>query len=159
MKLAEHVARLFLWICNRIDYNLRPITIKESLAIFTHDTHGPGPEELKGIVERALDADKAEDIATIHLDGQSALADYMIIASGTSSRHVASLAKKLKQRLEIQGVKSIHIEGMDRADWVAMDLGDIIVHLFRPEVRSFYNMEKMWGSLPISLVSSEQIQA
>lgn len=70
----------------------------------------------------------------------------MIIASGTSSRHVSALADKLKTRLELKGVKGITIEGKDQSDWVAIDAGDIIVHLFRPEVRQFYNIEKMWGA-------------
>lgn len=91
-----------------------------------------------------MDADKAADILTIDLNDQSALADYMIIASGTSSRHVAALAEKLKDRLNARGVKEIRMEGMTQADWVAIDAGDVIVHLFRPEVREFYNIEKMW---------------
>ena len=70
----------------------------------------------------------------------------MIIASGTSSRHVSALAEKLKTRLELKGVKGLNIEGKNQSDWVVMDAGDIIVHLFRPEVRSFYNIEKMWGT-------------
>lgn len=81
----------------------------------------------------------------------------MIIASGTSSRHVSALADKLKTRLELKGVKGIHIEGKTQADWVAIDVGDIIIHLFRPEVRSFYNIEKMWGTASSSVV--EQIHA
>ncbi len=94
----------------------------------------------------SLDSDKAMDIVTIQLDPQAALADYMIIASGTSSRHVLATAEKLKDRLNVRGLKNIRIEGADHADWVVLDLGDIIVHLFRPEVRSFYNIEKMWAS-------------
>lgn len=70
----------------------------------------------------------------------------MIIASGTSSRHVSALAQKLKTRLEFRGVKGMAIEGLSQSDWVAIDAGDVIVHLFRPEVRNFYNIEKMWGA-------------
>ncbi|MCD8562542.1 MAG: ribosome silencing factor [Alphaproteobacteria bacterium] len=84
------------------------------------------------------------DIVTIEMDAQSGIADYMIVASGTSSRHVAALAEKLKERLEARGVKGIRLEGLSQADWVAMDAGDVLVHLFRPEVREFYNIEKMW---------------
>mgnify|MGYP001415507458 CR=1 FL=1 len=81
----------------------------------------------------------------------------MIIASGTSSRHVSALAEKLKDRLSTRGVKNIIIEGLSQSDWVAMDCGDIIVHLFRPEVRAFYNMEKMWGaSAPYDVVDTHQ---
>ena len=92
-----------------------------------------------------MDADKAFEIVTIELDEQAALADYMVIASGTSSRHVSALAEKLKERLEIRGVKDVRLEGVAQSDWVAIDAGDVIVHLFRPEVRAFYNIEKMWA--------------
>lgn len=95
-----------------------------------------------------MDADKAMDIVVIDLKEQSGLADYMIIASGTSSRHVSSMATKLKDRLSARGIKGIAIEGLSQSDWVAIDAGDIIVHLFRPEVRDFYNIEKMWNALP-----------
>jgi len=91
-----------------------------------------------------LDADKAQDIKVIDLQSQSAIADYMVIATGTSSRHVAAIASKVKERLEGRGIKGIKIEGLAQSDWVAIDTGDIIIHLFREEVRSFYNIEKMW---------------
>lgn len=99
------------------------------------------------------------DIVTIELTDGSALADYMIIASGTSSRHVNALASKLKDRLLICGVKSIHIEGQTQSDWIVVDMGDVILHLFRPEVREFYNLEKMWCSHPAFEVVSDQMQA
>lgn len=104
---------------------------------------------MKALVEQSLDADKAENIVTIDLDSQSGLADYMIIASGTSSRHVAALAEKLMERLSARGVKGTRAEGMAQADWVVVDAGDIIIHLFRPEVRTFYNLEKMWNPLHV----------
>lgn len=88
------------------------------------------------------------DITTIELDDQTALADYMIIACGSSSRHVSALAEKLKQRLEARGLRQIRVEGLEQSDWVVIDAGDALIHLFRPEVRSFYNIEKMWGALP-----------
>lgn len=103
------------------------------------------PHTLKDLVEKSLDADKAIDISVIALDQQSALADYMIIASGTSSRHVTAMADKLRDRLSVRGVKGIRLEGVERGDWVVVDAGDIIIHLFRPEVREFYNIERMWG--------------
>lgn len=99
------------------------------------------------------------DIVTIELTDESALADYMIIASGTSSRHVNALASKLKDRLLIRGVKNIHIEGQTQSDWIVMDMGDVILHLFRPEVREFYNLEKMWCAHPAFEVVSDQRQA
>ena len=86
---------------------------------------------------------------------QTAIADYMIVASGTSSRHVSALAGKLKDRLGVRGVKNISMEGTDGSDWVVIDAGDVIVHMFRPEVREFYNIEKMWGAdSPIHVVHS-----
>ncbi len=97
-------------------------------------------------------------MVTIDLRGKTAIADYMVVASGTSSRHVSAIAQKLKGRLELRGVKQIKIEGADQCDWVAIDAGDIIVHLFRPEVRSFYNIEKMWGPNLAPEVSSEHAQ-
>lgn len=106
-----------------------------------------------------MDADKALDIITVELDDHAALADYMIIASGTSSRHVQALASKLKGRLEARGVKGIQIEGLSQCDWVAIDAGDIIIHLFRPEVRDFYNLEKMWCPYPAQTSTSEQVIA
>jgi len=98
------------------------------------------------LVEKSLDADKAEDMVVIKLDEQTALADYMFVVTGNSSRHIVAMASKLKDRLSVRGVKNIRIEGAERADWVVLDMGDIIVHLFRSEVRSFYNIEKMWGA-------------
>lgn len=117
------------------------------MTILTHDTSGiNGPDDLRNLVEKSLDADKAEDMVIIKLDEQTALADYMFVVTGTSSRHIVAMASKLKDRLSVRGLKNIRIEGTERADWVVLDLGDVIVHLFRPEVRSFYNIEKMWGT-------------
>ena len=83
----------------------------------------------------------------------------MIIASGTSSRHVSAIAEKLKDRLNIRGIKNVRAEGLTNSDWVVLDAGDVIVHLFRPEVRAFYNMEKMWGAFHPTSAFGEQIQA
>lgn len=102
------------------------------------------PHHLKDLILQVLDDNKAEDIEAIDLGGQSSLADYMVIASGTSSRQVAGLAHKLDEKLSPQGFPVLRIDGLPTADWVVVDLGDVIVHLFRPEVRSFYNIEKMW---------------
>lgn len=129
--------------------------------ILTHDTHGTdGPDDLRTLVEKSLDADKAVEISVIKLDERTALADYMVVASGTSSRHLVALANNLKDRLAVRGHKGIRIEGAERADWVIVDVGDIIIHLFRPEVREFYNIEKMWGapvpSLQLDVVEGHQ---
>lgn len=94
---------------------------------------------------------KAEDIVTIDLTGKSSLADTMVVASGSSQRHVASVADRVVKNLGEQAhLRGIRVEGMRQADWVLIDAGDVIVHVFRPEVRAFYNLEKMWagGKLP-----------
>ena len=118
---------------------------KEQRAILTFDAHGDlTPDEVKTLIVQSLDADKASDIISIPLDDKTGLADHMVIASGTSSRHVAALAEKIKDRLAARGIKHVRIEGLSQGDWVAIDAGDEIVHLFRPEVREFYNIEKMW---------------
>ncbi len=110
----------------------------------TYKTGLESPEQLKAVIEQSLDSDKAVDIKTIDLKDQTAIADYMIVASGSSSRQVAALAEKLQARLKALGLSDIRIEGKDQCNWVIVDAGDIVVHLFRPEVREFYNIEKMW---------------
>ena len=92
-----------------------------------------------------LDEDQAQDLVTIPLEGKSSIADHMVIASGRSTRQVAAMATKLAERLKKEGHGSPRIEGLPAADWVLIDAGDVVVHLFRPEVRSFYNLERMWG--------------
>ena len=95
---------------------------------------------------KALEDDKAEDVLFIDLEGKSSLADFMIIASGRSGRHVAALADHLAQDIKKLTGRPASIEGMPNADWVLIDTGDVIVHLFRPEVREFYNLEKIRAS-------------
>ncbi|NBW04318.1 MAG: ribosome silencing factor [Alphaproteobacteria bacterium] len=93
----------------------------------------------------SLEDDKAEDILTISLAGKSAMADYMVIASGSSSRQVAAMAEHLETKLKQQKVDILGLEGLRQADWVLLDANDVIVHLFRPEVREFYGLERMWA--------------
>jgi ribosome-associated protein len=93
---------------------------------------------------RSLEDSKAEDIVSIDIQGKSPLADYMIVASGRSHRHVAAVADHLLRALKEAGFGTARVEGLSGADWVLIDAGDIIVHVFRPEVREFYNIEKMW---------------
>ncbi len=123
-------------------------------------TTGKAPvsvERLLDLAKTSLDDDKAEDITVIDLSGKSAIADYMLIASGRSSRHVAAIAEHLQQKLKAAGAGPVSAEGTGRCDWVLLDAGDIIVHLFRPEVRAFYNLEKMWGlELPTRAVAAVQ---
>lgn len=92
-----------------------------------------------------LDDDQAQDVVSIPLEGKSSIADYMVIASGRSTRQVAAMAAKLAERLKKEGHGTPRVEGLPAADWVLIDAGDVVVHLFRPEVRSFYNLERMWG--------------
>ena len=97
------------------------------------------------VVVASLDQHKAEDLAIIALKGKSTIADYMVIGTGRSSRHVTTLAETLVTKLKEYGISGITPEGARRGDWVLIDAGDVVVHVFRPEVRSFYNLEKMWG--------------
>ena len=101
-------------------------------------------EDLLRVVVESLDDDKAEEIVTIDLRGRSEMGDFMVIASGRSTRQVAAIAEKLADRLkQDHGILS-KMEGKETADWVLIDTGDVIVHVFRPEVRDFYQLEKMW---------------
>ena len=102
-------------------------------------------EALHQLVLRSLDDDQAQDVVTINLSGKSNIADHMVIASGRSTRQVAAIATHLAERLKKEGHGNPRIEGLPAADWVLIDAGDVVVHLFRPEVRSFYNLERMWG--------------
>lgn len=97
------------------------------------------------LVLSSLDDSKAEEIASIDLRGKSALADHMVVASGRSHRHVAAVADHLLRDLKEKGFGTAKVEGLQNGDWVLIDTGDIIVHIFRPEVRAFYNIEKMWS--------------
>ena len=89
---------------------------------------------------------KAEDILTIDLTGKSSIADFMVVASGRSQRHVASIADQVVKDIEKAGVPRVRVEGLRQGDWVLIDAGDVIVHVFRPEVRAHYNLEKMWSA-------------
>ena len=106
---------------------------------------GASSDPLHEAVLQSLDDDQAQEIVSIPLEGKSSIADHMVIASGRSSRQVASMAQKLAERLKRQFGRNVRIEGLPVADWVLIDAGDVIVHLFRPEVRSFYNLERMWS--------------
>ena len=106
------------------------------------------PEEvarLHELVLKSLDDDQAVEVISIPLAGKSSIADHMVIASGRSSRQVASMATKLADKIKQQFGRIVRIEGLPVADWVLIDADDVIVHLFRPEVRTFYNLERMWA--------------
>jgi ribosome-associated protein len=100
---------------------------------------------LHALVLASLDEDQAQELVSIPLEGKSSIADHMVIASGRSTRQVASMAQKLAERIKAAGFGHVRIEGLPAADWALVDAGDVVVHLFRPEVRTFYNLERMWG--------------
>jgi ribosome-associated protein len=114
-------------------------------------------EALHKLVLASLDDDQAVDTISIPLAGKSSIADHMVIASGRSTRQVASMASKLAEKIKGELGRSTRIEGLPTADWVLIDAGDVIVHLFRPEVRSFYNLERMWafGDAPVAAVDAQ----
>ena len=102
---------------------------------------------LKTLIIKTLDDNKATDIIAIDLEGKTSLADYMIIASGTSSRHIQSLSEKVLNELKLSGIQESRIEGEKSSDWKLVDGIDLIVHIFNPEKRKFYELEKMWSEL------------
>ncbi len=102
---------------------------------------------LLSLILDSLDQDKAEEVSSIDLRGKTTVADHMVIASGRSARQVASISEKLVERIKASGAKT-RVEGKEAGDWVLIDAGDVIVHVFRPEVRDFYQLEKMWMTSP-----------
>tara|TARA_B100001121_G_C18677233_1_gene616807 strand:+ start:1769 stop:2119 length:351 start_codon:yes stop_codon:yes gene_type:complete len=103
--------------------------------------------DLNQILIRTLDSNKAQDIVTIDLKDKSSMADYLIIASGTSSRHIQSLSEQILDKLKKNGIKDSKIEGKESSEWKLVDGIDVIVHIFHPEKRKFYELEKMWSEL------------
>ena len=105
-----------------------------------------GPDwPLMNVILDSVEDSKAEHVIAINLEGRSSMADGMVIASGRANRHVAAIAEQLVTKLKAHGQKDIRVEGLDQSDWVLVDAGNVIVHIFRPEVRSFYNLEKLWS--------------
>ena len=107
--------------------------------------HHPEQLPLLSRILVSLDDDKAEDVATIDLAGRSSLADWIVIANGRSQRHVSAIAEHLARRLKEAGYGTRPVDGMESGDWVLVDAGDVIVHIFRPEVRAYYDLEGMWS--------------
>ncbi len=105
----------------------------------------PDADETLSLILARLEDMKAEETITIDLRGKSSISDYMVITTGRSNRHVGSIAENVAKGLKERGVKSVHVEGLTNSDWVLIDSGDIVVHVFRPEIREFYNLERMWG--------------
>lgn len=118
-----------------------PETTSKTSGNYSADRNDPS---LIDLVLEILEDAKAEDIVTIDLEGKSSLGDYMVIASGRSNRHVSSVADKLIKKLKESGYGRATVEGLTNADWVLIDASDVIIHVFRPEVREFYNLEKIW---------------
>ena len=114
-------------------------------AISAKNSSSTDVQKLLSVVEVSLEDDQAIDILSIDLKNKSTLADHMVVASGRSTRHVGAIADHLVRKLKEKGVKGISMEGQTHCDWVLIDAGDIIVHLFRPEVRDFYKLEKLWS--------------
>ena len=102
-------------------------------------------DQILELITTSLDDDKAENILTIPLRGKSAMADYMVVASGASSRQVAAMAEHIEFKLKQNKIAILGLEGLRQADWVLIDANDVVVHLFRPEVREFYGLERMWA--------------
>lgn len=124
--------------------DLRPLTVNTQRepgdASADHNA-----ESIREAVIASLEDDKAEDILVLDLEGKSTIADQMIIASGRSARHVAALAEHVQRKIKDLGGQRARVEGLPNADWVLIDTGDLIVHLFRPEVREFYDLERIWA--------------
>ena len=106
----------------------------------------PDADETLNLILSRLDDMKAEETVTIDLRGKSSITDYMVVTSGRANRHVGAIAENVAKGLKESGIESPHVEGLPNCDWVLIDSGDVIVHVFRPEVREFYNLEKMWTS-------------
>jgi ribosome-associated protein len=111
----------------------------------------PDADKTLNMILSRLEDMKAEETVTIDLRGKSAFSDYMIVTSGRANRHVGAIAENVAKGLKETGIKSIHVEGLPNCDWVLIDSGDVIVHVFRPEVREFYNLERMWTQGPTAV--------
>jgi len=109
---------------------------------------GPEAKALSDFIQQVLDENSAQDVIEIDIRGKSSIADFLLVASGRSNRHVSALADYVQRGLKERGMKDLGVEGQEAADWVLIDAGDVILHIFRPEVRVFYNLEKIW-SVPL----------
>ena len=109
---------------------------------------GPESKDLSNFIQEILDENSAQDVIEIDIRGKSSIADYLLVASGRSNRHVSALADYVQRGLKERGFKELVVEGQEASDWVLIDAGDVILHVFRPEVRVFYNLEKIW-SVPL----------
>jgi ribosome-associated protein len=113
----------------------------------------PDADKTLNMILSRLDDMKAEETITIDLRGKSAFSDYMIVTTGRANRHVGAIAENVTKALKENGIKSIHVEGLPNCDWVLIDSGDVVVHVFRPEVREFYNLERLWTQNPAAVTA------
>ncbi len=109
------------------------------------EVKGPSGDEILPIILNSLDDDQAQDVVTIDLSGKSAMADALVICTGRSQRHVGAIADHLQRKLKEAGAGRVRVEGLPHCDWVLLDAGDVVIHVFRPEVRDFYKIERMWS--------------
>lgn len=128
-------------------------------AISKAKANPPKASALLKTVESSLDDDKADGAVVIELFGKTDIADYMVVASGTSQRHISTMATHLRENLRAKGFKGVTIEGETQCDWVLIDAGDVVVHLFRPDIRDFYGLEKLWGDSKQADQSSQELLA
>jgi ribosome-associated protein len=119
----------------------------------------PSADDVLQAVKSSLDHDKADDVVVIDLAGKTTIADFMIIASGSSKRHVAAMSDHVLAKVKEMGATSVAAEGVGHCDWVLIDLGDVVVHLFRPEIRQFYALERLWGAPSLILDRSGERRA
>ncbi|MEM9738766.1 MAG: ribosome silencing factor [Pseudomonadota bacterium] len=138
--------------CDACYRNLQGKRKKDSRPLTANIQREPGATDaaleadtIRDAVLTSLEDDKAEDVLLLDLEGKSTIADHMIIASGRSGRHVAALAEHVQRKIKELGGQRARVEGLPNADWVLIDTGDLIVHLFRPEVRDFYDLERIWA--------------
>jgi ribosome-associated protein len=125
-----------------------PKTARKSTAAVAALKTRPDADETLTMILSRLDDMKAEETVTIDLRGKSAFSDYMIVTSGRANRHVGAIAENVAKGLKETGIKNLHVEGLPNCDWVLIDSGDVILHVFRPEVREFYNLERLWSQGP-----------
>lgn len=136
------------WFTKRLAHGKHSIMVipnSDAGSLPAQTTAPSGVATLVDLILKSLDDDKALDIVDVDLADKSSVTDALIIASGRSQRHVAAIADHMVRKLKEAGVKNLSIEGKDAADWVLIDAGDVVIHLFRPEVRTFYKLEKLWG--------------
>ena len=149
MQSAREPSTFSRWRSGALQSSSGTLTLSETTRTETASAATDGlarAGDLRALALGCLDEMKAEETIAIDLAGKTSLADTMIIASGRSQRHVGSIADKILQEMKARGFGNARVEGMPACDWVLIDAGDVLVHIFRPEVRGFYNLEKMWGA-------------